>query len=703
MTENILQMKKTKQSQTVSLSVEEGGGIISIDNPPVNAGSHSVRSGIVSALNALKNMPVQGAVVIGVGRGFSGGSDVKEFGAKLQSPEVPDVIRALEDSPFPVVAAIHGMALGGGLELALGCDYRIADQKAFLALPEVQLGMIPGAGGTQRLPRLTGIKAALEMICSGDRIPADKAFELGFIDQVCQGDLLECAKRFIDQKAPLNKRIAIEQAVPQEPVQLIEGTVAKILKRHKGRKNIVEAIRLVQDSKKENYADALKDERQTFNDLRMGDDAFALRHLFFAEKKAPQIEGLDKAQQTEITSVGIIGGGTMGQGIAKAVLNAGLPVVLVERDGEACAKAVESISESYQILVKKGILEQGEADVLKSRIASTPQLSALKDCQLVIEAVFEDMAVKKQLLCDLEECLSEQTVLATNTSYLDINEMVEGLKQPERVLGLHFFSPADRMKLLEIVRAEKTSDGALATGLSFGKKLGKQIVVSAVSEGFIGNRIYAAYRRCAELLVLDGASPYEIDKALKAFGFAMGPFEVSDLSGLDIAWAMRKRKAADRDPKERYVTIADQLCEAGMFGRKTGQGWYHYEKGQAGPSPVVAEIIEQTRKAENITPRSFDEQTIQQQLLLAMVNEAACLIEEGVSQRAADVDVVLTNGYGFPRWRGGPLYWASQQGQGDVNNALSDLAAMVGHGFKAGPVEKILKNYAERPTENSHA
>lgn len=675
--------------QKVTLEMQGSLAVIRIDNPPVNAGSIAVRAGLIDALEKAATSRATGAILIGEGRSFIAGSDLKEFGLPLTSPQLPDVIRAVELSPFPVVAALHGVALGGGLELALGCDYRLATPATRVGLPEVSLGMVPGAGGTQRLPRLVGLSRAITMICGSQRITAQEALSAGLVDQVVQGDLLEAAIAFLSDAAH-PKRLTIELPVPDENREAVESAGQVALKRGRFRYNVLEAIRLVKASATQPAANALADERATFQSLRVSPDAFALRYLFFAERKAGVIEGVDKSLALPISSVAVIGGGTMGQGIAKALLAAGLDVQLVERDSDARDVAVQSITSSYQGLVRKGRLKDSEASRRLERLRGEVGLDGLGSCELVIEAVFEDMGVKKQLLKELEAVVSDKTILATNTSYLDINEMVADLRRPASVIGLHFFSPADLMKLLEVVRTASTSDTTLATGMALARRLGKQAVVSEVAEGFIGNRIYAAYRGRAELLVLDGAMPDQVDLAVRDFGFAMGPFEVSDMSGLDIAWAMRKRKAASRDPAARYVTIPDRLCEMGRLGRKTGKGWYDYSEGTQTPDPLVNALIEEIRADNRIVAQTYDTETIQRQLMAAIVNEAACLLEEGVAQRASDVDVTLANGYGFPRFRGGPLYWASLEESSRLEQDLKALEAAVGHAYRAGPVEQVL-------------
>ncbi len=670
--------------------------VLTIDNPPVNAGSHAVRKEIVEGIEAACAAGATGAVLIGAGRCFVAGSDLREFGKPLVWPELPDVIATLEQAPFPVVAALHGVALGGGLELSLGCDYRIAVPDTEVGLPEVSLGFVPGAGGTQRLPRLVGRACAIDLICRAARIPATRAHDIGLVDVLAEGDLLEAAMAFLQERRP--KRIARDLSPPPEPEETIEAAAAAALRRGKGRPNVDEAIRLVKASAGDAEA-TLADERAVFQKLRLSADAVALRYLFFAERKAAAVDGLDMSAARPVDTVGVVGGGTMGQGIVRAFLAAGFPVVLLERDEAALAVSMAKVAEHLEAQAARGRLDARAADARKARLSGAVNTSSLGGCDLVIEAVFEEMPVKKDVLNRLEAVLPPEAIIATNTSYLDIDEMVTGTARPDRVLGLHFFSPADVMKLLEVVRAKATCDAVLATGLKLARRLGKQPVVARVGEGFIGNRIYAAYRRRAELLVLDGASPQAVDAAATSFGFAMGPFAVSDMSGLDIAWAMRKRQAAGRDPKARYVTIPDRLCEAGRLGRKTGKGWYDYASGKAQPDPDVAELIEAARIEAGVTARDFDTRTIQRQLMAAIVNEAACLLDEGIAQRACDVDVALANGYGFPRWRGGPLYWACREDRAALAADLDVLAEETGHGHRAGPVAAIL-DQIELPQES---
>ena len=673
----------------VAIELCDGIAVLKINNPPVNAGSHAVRTGLLAGIDKAQRAKAQGAVILGAGRCFVAGSDLKEFGKPLQSPELPEVIAAIEQAPFPVVAALHGVALGGGLELALGCDYRIAAPQTMLGLPEVSLGFVPGAGGTQRLPRLIGVARGIEMICTAKRIPASEALEIGLIDALAKTDLKESALTFLHaQNRP--KRRTLDAVPPAEPLELIENAATRAQKRAKGHKNVPEAIRLIRATTDTAPAQALAEERAVFQTFRRSDEAFALRHLFFAERRASTVDGLDATPTIPVAAVGVIGGGTMGQGIMRTLLAADLPVTFVEQDGAARDAALSQLQQSLQDQVARGRLTEAQVQIRLKHLQGATTLSAVSKCDLVIEAIYEDMALKTNLLGALETVTRSDAILATNTSYLDINQMAQSLKNPQRVIGLHFFCPADVMKLLEVVRTAQTSDRTLATGLKLARSLGKQAIVSAVAEGFIGNRIYAAYRRRAELLVLDGSPPEDVDRAATQFGFAMGPFAVSDLSGLDIAWATRKRQAATRDPMARYVTIPDKLCAAGRLGRKSGKGWYDYSSGQPKPDAETAAIIDAARQEAAITPQQYETATLQRQLMAAILNESACLLEDGVAQRPSDVDVALVNGYGFPRWRGGPLYWGAQQDRQAISQDLAMLRNAIGHGFREGPVHDIL-------------
>lgn len=677
-------MNSVLNSNFVNMVVDENIAIIYLNHPPVNAICHAMRVGLLECIASAEQQQLKGAIIIGQGNNFIAGSDLKEFDRPIEFPELPDVIECFEKASFPVLAAIHGVAFGGGLELALGCDYRIAAHKTLVGLPEVSLGMVPGAGGTQRLPRLTGQVKGIELITGSLRIDAEKAFEYGIVDVVTDQDLLDAAKQFITTKFG-SKRIIKHCSVPAQDQADIKRAAEKALKRGKGRPNVSEAIRLIEAASLEDIDSVLKDERQVFQKLRVSEDAFALRYQFFSERKAAEVKELSEKFTQSITKVAVIGGGTMGQGIVRACLAKGLTVTLVERDQVALEKSLSAIKNA------KVRYSEVEYAAQLSRLDGIDCISDLKDVDLVIEAVFEEMSIKQQVLQSLEDILPADCIIATNTSYLDIDEMIAGLKYPSRIVGLHFFSPADVMKLLEIVKTGSTSDKTLSAALKFTRQLSKQAVISKVAEGFIGNRIYSAYRRCAELLVLDGAYPEKVDTAIRKFGFAMGPFEVSDMSGLDIAWAMRKRIAHTRDPQARYVDIADKLCEINRLGRKTKKGWYNYTAESKRIDDEVKQLIHNSRIDAQIQPQNFDEQTIQRQLLAAIINEAACVLDEGIAQCASDIDVVLVNGYGFPRWCGGPLYWAAHQPKDVLINDLKMLADTVGHGHRAGNVEHHLK------------
>lgn len=684
-------MTADENNDVVSLKIRTGFGIITIDNPPVNAGSTTVRTGILEALADVSSQDVQGVIIIGAGRTFIAGSDIREFGAPLVPPELPQVIAAIEDCPHPVCAAIHGAALGGGFELALGCDLRVATPDAVLGLPEVTLGMVPGAGGSQRLPRLVGIDTAISLVCSGRRVPASEAKTLGMIDALADTtseDALVSAGIAAIQAAPVKRKLRDLPAPPADP-QAVKTAEAAALRRGKGRPNVSEAIRLVKLSETLPAQEALAQERGVFQNLRVSEDAFALRHLFFAERAATRIDGIDAPPNT-IKRVGLVGGGTMGQGICRAVLAAGLPVTLIERDPDSRDRTALAMQQAMDGAVSKGRITAQVAQHRMDLLTVSDQIQDLADCDLVLEAVFEDMAIKKDLFRSLDAILKPGAILASNTSYLDIDDMASVTSRPGNVVGLHFFSPADVMKLLEVVRAKSSSQSTLATAFWFAKFLKKQAVVSRVAEGFIGNRIYAAYRRQAEFLVEDGATPEDVDKAATEFGFAMGPFAVGDMSGLDIAWNMRKRQAATRNPDTRYVDIPDWLCEAGRFGRKTKGGYYDYINGKVQPSAITAKIIADARAAKGITPRKISPKAIQDRLIGAILNEAALVLKEGVAQRPSDIDVTLVHGYGFPRWTGGPLWWASGQTQHSIADMSDGVAVAAGTGHVSGDIEDMI-------------
>ncbi len=668
----------------VRIEREGGVAVIVIDNPPVNAGSREVRAGLLAAVQEVTcDRSIGGVVLIGAGRSFVAGSDIREFEGPLGEPQLPEVLRAIAMSPKPFVAAIHGAALGGGFELALACDLRIAASGAQVGLPEATLGMIPGAGGTQHMPRLVGIAKAIELICAGRPVTAAEALRLGLVDAIAQGDLRQLAVARAG-KHGLGKRPLGLDTVPPDPPGAITAAEKDALRSGRARPHLIAAIAAVKEAATEPYEVALAHERSVFQALRGGPEAGALRHLFFAEREAGKMPGLDLSTARTIKTVAVVGVGTMGAGIACCFADAGIRVRLADRDSACVAEALERIRTRYDARVASRRLEADEASNRLALLSGTADLDDLASADLVVEAVFEDLALKQRLFARLSSITQPGAILATNTSYLDIDRIADAMMEPRDILGLHFFNPAHAMRLLEIVRGKCTSPVALATALALSKRLGKVAVVARSSEGFIGNRLYAAYRQQCEFMLEEGAYPEEVDAALEQFGFAMGPFAVGDSSGLDIAWRMRQRLATDRDPRQRYCDIPDRLCIEGRFGRKTGAGWYRYGAPGAKPvpDPYVRSVIEAASKARALTRRRFTREEIQWRALATIVNEAGLLLAEGVAQRPSDVDVVLVNGYGFPKHEGGPLFWAQRQHPTRLRAAIDNLAEVTGFGFR---------------------
>ncbi|HEX7891803.1 MAG TPA: 3-hydroxyacyl-CoA dehydrogenase NAD-binding domain-containing protein [Ramlibacter sp.] len=671
--------------------------VIVVDNPPINAGSLAVRHGLLAAIQALASDPaLQAGVIIGAGSTFIAGSDLREFGQPLEEPQLPAVIAAVEACGKPVVAALHGAALGGGFELALGCDARIASTGTVVGLPEVTLGFIPGAGGTQRLPRLVGVSRAIRMICSGARVASEAAAALQLVDAVVGGDLRAAAvahaRSLRGTKSPVRAR-----TVPPCGEAEVEKAAADARKAGKNRPAVVAAIEAVKEAATLPFEEALRRERAVFQEMRLSREARALRHQFFAERDAARHPAITGMAPCPVDGVAVIGAGTMGTGIAIAALDAGLAVTLLEQDEAALLRGVKRIQDHYGERVVAGKMAQATAAACQARLQATLDWAALGQADLVIEAVFEDLAVKQQVFRRIDASARPGAVLATNTSYLDVDAIASATGRPQDVVGLHFFSPANVMRLLEVVRGERTAPEVLATGLALAKRLRKLPVVTGNAFGFVGNRIFSAYRRQCEFMLEEGAWPEQVDAAIEAFGFAMGPFAVADLSGLDIAWRMRQAQAATRDPAARYVRIPDLLCEAGRLGRKAGAGYYLHE-GAAGkgrqPDARVHEIVSAARAAKGIRARELAADEIQRRALLAMVNEAALLLAEGVAARASDVDVVLVNGYGFPRWEGGPVFWARERGEEALQADLDRLAEASGPGFVRGDVRYVLADQA---------
>ena len=657
--------------------------VITVNNPPINAGSTEVRQGLLDAIHHFQNDPsALAAVIIGGGNTFIAGSDIKEFSQPLAEPHLPSVIAAIENCPKPVVCALHGAALGGGFELALGCDARIAQEGTAIGLPEVTLGIIPGAGGTQRLPRLIGIEKSIELICGGVRIKAAEALKLGIINKLVNDDLLmhaiTYARSLIGQKSRI-RDIAAPQA---EAANVLEAS-QKALKAAKNRPNVQQAIEMITNVMTMPIDQGLATEREVFQTLRVGMEAKALRHQFFAERKLFKALSADELKPKPLEQIAVIGAGTMGSGIAIACLSASYSVLLLDQNEAALDKGVKKVRDFYDSRVASGKLSADKAATFLNRFTFSTQWAKIASADLIIEAVYEDMQVKHDVFQKIEQHASAEALLASNTSYLNIDEIAERTSNPSRVLGLHFFSPAQVMKLIEIVRCKATAPSAIAAALQFAKRLGKTPVISANAFGFIGNRIYAAYRRQCEFMLEEGAYPEQIDQALEEYGFAMGPFAVADLSGLDIAWAMRKSLAASRNPEHRYVKIPDTLCLAGRFGRKTGLGYYQYPEDSKSRKvdPIVNTIIEEASAAKGMARRSFTSQEIVNRVLLAMINEIGHLSSEKVVSDVTDCDVALVNGYGFPRWCGGPVFIAREMGEEKLESELDELAKQSGPGF----------------------
>ena len=658
--------------------------VITLDNPPVNGLGYDTRVGIVSGLErALDDAAVKAIVITGAGKAFSGGADIREFGSPkaIAEPNLLSVILALEASSKPIVAAIHSVAMGGGLELALGCHYRVAAPGAQIALPEVKIGLIPGAGGTQRLPRVLGLESALNMIVSGEPVASErlaKAPGQRLFDRIVEGDLMEGAIAFaheiVDKRPlPLVRQLKVEHPNAQAYLQFARNTVGAMARNFPAPPKCVDAVAASTTMK---FDEGMKYERELFMNLMLTPECKALRHAFMAERATTKTP--DAPADTPVRSVGklaVIGAGTMGGGITMNFLNAGIPVVMLEMKQEALDRGVATIRKNYEAQVKKGKSTQEKVEQRMALLSTTLKYDDLKDADMVIEAVFEDMGVKEQVFKTLDEVMKPGAILATNTSTLDVNRIASFTKRPQDVIGTHFFSPANVMKLLEVVRGEKTTKDVLATVMQLGKKIRKTCVVSGVCDGFIGNRMIEQYSRQAGFLLEEGCTPAQVDKAVEKFGFAMGPFRMGDLAGNDVGWYIRKRRYIEK-PNLRYSKTADLLCELGRFGQKTNAGWYDYVPGKrdAIPSKLVEEMIARHRTELGITPRKISDEEIVQRLVFALVNEGARIVEEGIALRASDIDMVYLTGYGFPLFRGGPMCYADTVGLFNVVQAMKRFA-----------------------------
>ncbi|SSC69959.1 unnamed protein product [Ciceribacter sp. T2.26MG-112.2] len=649
----------------VTVEIDGGVAIVTIDHPPVNALSQALRQALIETAVALDADPsVEAVVLICAGRTFIAGADLGEFGKPTLAPHLPDVIARIEGASVPWVAAIHGSALGGGLEVALGCHYRIAMPGAKLGLPEVNLGLIPGAGGTVRLPRLIGFEAAADMVTSGKPVSAGKANALGLVDLLVDGtDLRQAAIAFARDIAAKPRPTLSRDRVPTSPPEAFWKQQAQALsRRYRGQQAPAWALASLRNSAETDFDRAMRHERATFLELRDSAEAAALRHVFLAERAAPRPQALEGVRPLPIRKTAVIGGGTMGTGIAAALLDAGLPVVLIERDQAALDHGLATLRNLYRTNVERGRLTESETEARMAQLDGSTDYGVLSDVDLAIEAVFEKLDVKRAVFAKLQAACRKDAILATNTSYLDPAAIAEGLEQPERFLGLHFFSPANVMKLLEIVPAAATSADVLATAFALARQLGKVPVQAGICDGFIGNRILKRYRAGAEALLLEGVSIGAVDTAMRNFGFAMGPFEAQDLGGLDIAFL--QREAARADGQALPETLCDRLVRAGRKGRKTGAGWYDYPDGNGKPqvSSTVGEILALPAVSQN----EISDTQIAARLLEVMAEEGRAILDEGIAGSAADIDLVLIHGYGFPRWRGGPMHCAeTSSGKGN--------------------------------------
>ena len=671
---------------TAHYKVHGSVAVITLDNPPVNGLGMATRRAVTDALQkANADAAVQSIVITGAGKAFSGGADIKEFGTDkaMAEPNLLSVILAVENSAKPVVAAIHSVCMGGGLELALGCHYRIAAPGCNVALPEVKLGLLPGAGGTQRLPRALGVEPALNMIVSGEpvksellaMVPGQKLFD----KMAASTDTLAAEALAFGQEVaavrplPLVRNLPCRHPQGDAYFQFARNMVKGMAKNYPAPAKCVDAVQAATQKK---FADGMLFERELFINLMWTPESRALRHLFMAERAASKIADVPAdTPQRSIQSIAIIGAGTMGGGIAMNFLNAGMPVKMLEMKQDALDRGIATIRKNYEAQVKKGKLKQDKYEQRMSLLSTTLSYDDLKAADMVIEAVFEEMGVKEKVFKELDRVMKPGAILASNTSTLDVNQIAAFTKRPQDVVGLHFFSPANVMKLLEVVRAAQTGKDVMATVMAVAKKIRKTAVVSGVCDGFIGNRMIEQYGRQGGFLLDEGCTPAQVDKAMEKFGMAMGPFRMGDLAGNDIGWAIRKRRYTEQ-PGMKYSKTADLLCEKGRFGQKTGAGWYDYVPGKrdAIPNAEVVAMIDAHRQSLGITPRKISDEEIVQRLVFSLVNEAAHILEEGIAAKAGDIDIAYVFGYGFPAYRGGPMNYANEVGLFNVVQAMQRFA-----------------------------
>jgi 3-hydroxyacyl-CoA dehydrogenase len=689
-------------SEAVSYSVRDGIAVISMNNPPVNGLGSVLRPGIMDGIRRAGADPAVAAlVIIGSAKAFSGGADIREFNTPKMDvpPSLQEINEAQDACSKPMIAAIGGFALGGGLELALACHYRVALPGSLLGLPEVKLGLLPGSGGTQRLPRAVGAAQAVQMMTTGNPVPAEKALQLGLVDEIVQGDLLDGAVAFaLRVKTP--KRIRdMNVKVEGDAKAFFEKARAEVGKASRGYPAPLEIVACVEAAVTKPFDEGRRFERARFAALVEGNESKALRHMFFAERQTTKIPDVPEDTPTRpVKSAAVIGSGTMGGGIAMNFANAGIPVSMMDVTQEAIDKGFKKIRDNYASTVTKGRLKQEEMDKRISLIKTTTKLEDAKDSDIVIEAVFERMDVKQDIFRKLDAIMKPGAILATNTSTLDVNAIAEVTRRPQDVIGTHFFSPANVMRLLEVVRGAKTAKDVLATTLKLGKQMKKVPVVSGVCDGFIGNRMVEKYGQQSLFLIDEGCSPQQVDAAARKWGMAMGPLEMGDMAGLDIGWEIRKRRYVER-PNFVYSKVGDRIAELGRYGQKTGKGWYRYEAGSRAPipDPEVDRIISEYRKEKNIQTRQIPDGEIVERLIYALVNEAACILEEGIALRASDIDMVYLTGYGFPPYRGGPMFYADTVGLKNVLGSIQRFqSGYQGSVWKPAPLLVKLANEGRR-------
>jgi len=663
-------------SDVASYAVRDGIAVITMDNPPVNGLGNALRAGLMDGLNKADADPaVKGVVIIGSARFFSGGADIREFNQKRLPPDLPDVNDRQDAMKKPLVAAIGGFALGGGLELALACHYRVAAPKSQVGLPEVKLGILPGSGGTQRLPRIVPMAEAVRLMTTGAMLPAEKAKEYGLIDEIVQGDLLEGALSFTKKilGKPLPRIRDRRAQLEGDPKAFFAQVREQVAKESKGYPAPLEIVACAEAAASKPFDEGRKEERERFNKLVVGSESKALRHMFFAERQTSKIPDVpEDTPVRELKRAAVIGAGTMGGGIAMNFANAGIPVTLIDMNQAAVEKGIGIIKKNYAATVSKGRLKQEDMDKRMALIKPSTEFPA--DADIFIEAVFERMDVKKDIFGKLDKLAKPGAILATNTSTLDVDQIAASTKRPQDVIGTHFFSPANVMRLLEVVRGKRTDKSVLATTMKLGKTLKKVPVVSGVCDGFIGNRMLEKYGQQSLFLLDEGATPQQVDAAMAKFGMAMGPFTMYDMAGNDIGWEIRKRRYQER-PDFVYSKIADRVCEQGRFGQKTGKGFYKYEAGNRKPvpDPDVDQILTAYRKEIGAKPRTISDEEIVERLIYALVNEGAHILEEGIALRASDIDMVYLTGYGFPPFRGGPMFYADTVGLDKVLKSIQSF------------------------------